>query len=129
MDFLKGILDKITNRFSVQIRLFQLDVVERSARVLGAMAMGVLIMFVSLGLLFFVGLGMAEWMSYVLDSRIGGYFAAAGLFLIFLIVLFVWRKKFTSKAVDFFILLLTDKNTGIKRKEEQMTKDLSEPRH
>ena len=48
-----------------------------------------------LGLLFlsFVGLGLAWWLGNVVDNRAAGFFITAGIYLVIIFLLIVMRKK------------------------------------
>lgn len=48
-----------------------------------------------LGLLFisFVGFGLAWWLGDVIDNRAGGFFITAGIYLVIMLLLIVMRKK------------------------------------
>lgn len=107
-DFVQKWRDKIIALVSTKVKLMQLDLIERSANVMSNLVLIFIFIFLGFGLFLFIGLGIAEFFSYLWDSRIGGYFSAALMFLIIGVIFYALRKKLVYKLSNRFIQVLTE---------------------
>lgn len=99
--------DKATEYVDVRLGLFKLSFIERTSTLLGNVMISFLYLFVSLAVLIFLGLGLVETFSALLDSRVGGAFATAGIFVFLLLMLFMLRKTIINAFAGIFIKILT----------------------
>ncbi|MEO6832917.1 MAG: hypothetical protein ABI378_10525 [Chitinophagaceae bacterium] len=99
---------KIEEYASLHISLFKLNLIERSAKLIGAMMLGFITMGLGLGVLAFIGYGLMQYFVQLLDSKIGGAFATAGIFLLIIIIVMLLRKSVINALASIFIDVLTD---------------------
>ena len=104
--------DKATDYIDVRIGLLKLSLIERTSNVLGTLMISLIYFFVALAVLTFLGFGLMETFSSILDpnigsARVGGAFITAGIFALFLVLLFVLRKGIIAAFAGIFIRILT----------------------
>jgi len=63
----------------------------------------------------FLGFGLAEWFSALLDSRTAGYFATAGCFLLVTIIIIAFSKNVIRFFADKMVWMLSQ----TKKKKDQ----------
>lgn len=100
--------DKLEEYASLRINLFKLNLIERSARLIGAMMLGIIAMGLGLGVLAFIGYGIMQYLVLLLDSKIGGAFATAGIFFLIIVVVMLLRKMIINAFASIFIDVLTN---------------------
>lgn len=110
MKILQPIKDAITRYFNLKIQHLKLEVLERVVTVTGYLVFIALLLLLLLGVLLFLGFGLAEYFSAILDSRAGGYFATAGVMLLLSIITFLLSKKIVNFFAGKVLWLLTRKN-------------------
>lgn len=69
-------------------------------------------MFLTCLVLIFVGFGIAEAFSSWFDSRAAGYFAASGVFVVFIVVVALCRRAIMSALAGVFVKMMTDDEDG-----------------
>lgn len=100
--------DKANNYIDVRLGLLKLSLIERTSNVIGRLLLSFIYIFLGLTVLSFVGYGLMEVFSAWFDSRIGGSFATAGLFLLLLLIIFALRKPILAAFAGIFIGVLTE---------------------
>jgi len=90
-----------------KVRTVQLEIIERVTGIMSYLIFAIIIMLIGFGFLLFIGFGMAEWFTALLESRIGGFFAAAGCYLVLALILFAARKSMFRSLSNVFVHLLT----------------------
>jgi hypothetical protein len=100
--------DKATDYIDVRLGLLKLSFVQRTSTVLGTLLISFIYLFVGLGAFIFIGIALMETFISMLDSRIGGAFLTAGLFVLLFAVLFMMRKSITSAIAGVFVRILTE---------------------
>ena len=85
MDFLNKWKDKIAHYVDVRLRLFKLSIIERVSTILSYFIIVFILLFLSLSILIFLGVGLAEYLSSVVNSMSAAYFIVAGIYLFFII--------------------------------------------
>lgn len=78
--------EKIVQYIRLRLEDFRLEVIERIVDLLGYFIFTMLALFFLFIVLIFTSFGLAEWLSSIFNSQIGGYFATAGIFLILTII-------------------------------------------
>jgi hypothetical protein len=106
--FITKWFDKIAHYLQMRFRLIRLDLVRSLSGILSYFLFSLVILFIALALLIFLGMGMSEFFADMLDSRAGGYFITTAIYLFVLIILFAFRKFFMRKFSGVFIDILTD---------------------
>lgn len=99
---------KATQYVDVRLQLAKLNFIDRSSHVLGTVIISFAYLLVFLAVFLFIGVGLMETFIEVLDSRIGGAFATAGIFALILVVLFLSRKAIVGSLAGMFIRIMTE---------------------
>ena len=118
MNWLANLKDKLVDKFNVQIRLLQLNFVEKTSVVLSYIGLGALMLFILCIVLLFLGLGLGEFFADLLDSRAMGYFASAGVFILLMILVYLLRKNILGSIANLFVNILTEDSEEELRSEE-----------
>ncbi len=131
MNILEKWRDKATRYVDVRMQLIKLGIIERASNVLGSMMIGFILLFLAFSMLIFMGMGIMKAMSLWLNSEIGGSFATAGIFLLFILIIGGMHKKITAAFAGMFIGIITasdededdDEDVEAKKKEEDEETD------
>jgi hypothetical protein len=101
--------DKLSHFVDVRLNLIKLGFIERTSTVLGFVILTFIMLFLTLAVLLFIGIGLQEWFSSLLDdNRIAGAFLTAAFYLLFIIVLVLLRKPIVGAFAGLFIRVMTD---------------------
>ncbi len=100
--------DKATQYADVRLRLLKLSIIERTSTLLGNLIITFIYFFIALAVLTFLGFGLMETFASLLNSRVGGAFSTAGVFILMLLVLFLMRKSIIAAFAGIFIRILTE---------------------
>jgi hypothetical protein len=99
--------DRITKLVATKIRLMQLDIIERIAKLMSYFIMLLVFIFIGFGALLFTGFSCAEWFSSLLDNRALGNLATAAVFVLLILILYVQRKRIMIGMSNKFISALS----------------------
>lgn len=108
LDFVNKWKDKVAHYIDVRLQLMKLSVVERVSGVLSYFLYVFISLFLAVTVLVFLGIGIGEFLSEVLDSRAGGFFITTGIYIVLLVILLMSRKAIINKLAGAFIAMLTD---------------------
>lgn len=108
MNILGNLKEKVADYVDVRVRLLKLSVVERTASILSYFAFLMIILLIALLAFVFIGFGMAEGFTALVDSRTGGFLLAALVFILLLLITFALRAKLFHKFANIFVKLLTE---------------------
>ncbi len=100
--------DKATAYVDVRLGLFKLGLIERTSNVIGHLLISIIYIFLAISTLSFIGWGIMETLSTLLNSRVGGAFATAGLFILLMLGIFLARNSITKAFAGIFIRVLTE---------------------
>jgi hypothetical protein len=89
----KDLAEHITDFLETYYQLLTINVAQKSINITSSLIHAVILAFLCLLIASFVGLGLAWWLGNVINSRAGGFFITAGIYLIVMIALIVMRKK------------------------------------
>ncbi|HRO42645.1 MAG TPA: hypothetical protein PL009_07405 [Flavipsychrobacter sp.] len=124
MSFINKWKDKIAHYIEVRINLFKLGLIERISNILSYLIFVFIGLFLSVSMLIFVGIGIGEYFSSLLDSRAGGFFITAGFYVLLLVILFVLRAPITNGFTSVFIRIMTATEAeNADQKAEAKTRD------
>ena len=98
---------RITQYIETHVQLLKLSIIGRISNILGGFIFVLISMFLMCLVLIFAGFGIAEAFSAWFDSRTAGYFAASGVFVVFIIVVMLLRKPILTGLAGVFIRMLT----------------------
>lgn len=101
--------EKITQYVDLRFQLFKLEFIDRTSNVLSYIVFTFAMLLIAMAILIFFGIGLGEWLCEVLNSRTGGFFATAGIYVVLLLLLFALRKRLINAFSSVFIRVLTDK--------------------
>lgn len=87
----------------------QLEFIERASGVLSFLIFIILFILLGFAVFLFAGLGIAEWLSGLMESYILGYLTVSGSFLLMGFIFFANRKKILRNLSDKFVGVLTEK--------------------
>jgi hypothetical protein len=99
--------DRIAQYVDVRIQLMKLSIIERTSSVLSYLIFVFIALFLLLSVLVLIGIGLGEWFSVLFDSRIGGFFAAAGAYILLVVLAVVLRKPLLNAFSGIFIRIMT----------------------
>lgn len=115
-----SIKDKITQYLQLRFDQLRLEVVERLVNVLGYFIFIIFMMFVSILGLIFLALGLSEWLITLLDSRVLGMFATAGIFIFFALFLALISKSIVRLFAGKMAAILLKKRSKKKWKNRNL---------
>ena len=100
--------DKIEEYVGLRVSLFKLNLIEKLAKLIGAVMFGFISMGLGLGVLAFIGYGLMQSFVQLFDSKVGGAFCTAGVFLLIILVVMLFRKSIINAFASIFINILTN---------------------
>lgn len=119
MSFIQDWKDKLTQFAEVRLNLVKLTVIERASSVLGYLIYTFILLFLVLAVFLFLGIGLQEWFSEMIDSRIGGAFMTMGFYVVLIAVAFVLRKTILAGFAGIFIGILTAQDNDDEEYEDR----------
>ncbi len=119
LDIFQKWKDKLTNLVETKVRLMQLEFIERASGAMSFLIFAVLLLLLGFGVFLFIGLGVAEMLSALMDSYISGYLSVAAFYLLLVIIFFASRKKILKAFSSLFISVLTEKKDDDDDDDEQ----------
>ncbi len=100
---LQSFKDKITQYLQLKFELFRLDFIQKGSSLMGYFVFVLILSIIGGISLLLLSLGLAEWWSALFESRITGYFCAAGFFLLISIIILLSKRSmlrfFTNKMI------------------------------
>ena len=100
--------EKATQYFDVRVQLVKLTFIARASNVLSTFILALIFIMAAMLVFLFIGLGVMECFTQWLDSRIGGAFATAGFFLVFLLIMYIARKGIGNNFAGIFVRIMTE---------------------
>jgi hypothetical protein len=108
MDQLKAQAENLTEHVKEYVdTYFKLSIVKTTDKATGFAAvsiMGILVCFLSLCILFFLGIGVALWLGESMNNTKAGYFIVAGFYILITVLLIVFRESLLFPLVRNFII-------------------------
>lgn len=108
MSFIGKWKDKIAHYIDVRLSLAKLSVIQTASNVLSYLIYVFISLFLTIAILIFLGIGLGEWLSDLVDSRAGGYFMTAGIFILLMVLLVVLRTTIVNAFSGTFIRIMTE---------------------
>ena len=81
------------------VELTKAKVTQSASSAAGGAVIGVAALFLGIFFLFFLFCGVAFWVGDLVNSRAGGFFIVAGLFLLLVVLVFALRKNVIVPAI------------------------------
>ena len=91
--------ETIARYIHLRLEEFRLGMIERLGNILGYLASVLITFFLSSLALFFIGLGVAFWLSSLWGNKLLGFFATAGIFILVIILFVAFRRPFMRSVV------------------------------
>lgn len=121
MSFISSWKEKIAHYVEIRMNLFKLGLIERMSNIMSYLIFVFIGLFVGLSILIFLGIGIGEYFATVLDSRAGGFFVTAGIYILLLIVMFLFRSPIKKAFAGVFIRILTADTDTVEAAEDKAT--------
>ena len=86
------------------LKLGALKVTDKATGFASVSIMGILLCFLSLCILFFLGIGAALWLGESMNNIKAGYFIVAGFYFIITIILIAFRESLLYPLIRNFII-------------------------
>ena len=85
--------DHVEDLANTFYRLTVVKVTEKTSTMVSGIVVAIILGALGLFVLLFAGCALAWWLGNLVDSRVGGFLLAAGLFLIVMVVIALLRKN------------------------------------
>jgi hypothetical protein len=108
MSFISNFKDKIAQSIGDKIDTVKLSVIDKVSAVLGYLLFVFIAIFIAMSVLIFLGIGLGEVFYQWMDSRPGAFFATAGVYILLVVLLFIFRQNVVDGFASVFIKMLTD---------------------
>ena len=99
--------DDATRFLEVRLNIAKLTLVERVSNVLSFIVYLIILLFLGILALIFLGISLQEVFTSLLDSRIGGAFATLGFYVLLFIIGVLTRKSITNAFAGIFVRIMT----------------------
>lgn len=107
MSIINTLKEKIARTIGEKLQSAKLEAIDKASGILGYFIFTFIALFLALTILIFLGIGLGEVFSDLLDSRAGGFFATAGVYILVIGILFVFRTAIVNGFASIFIRMLT----------------------
>ena len=87
------LVDHVTDFVETYYQYISINVAQKSVNFASGAINFVILIFLSLLLVSFIGFGLAWWLGDAIKSRPGGFFIVAAFYLLIMILMIVMRKK------------------------------------
>ncbi len=101
------LIEKVMKYFQARLDVLKLTIVERIAVVMGFFLLMVLSMMLTLAFLVFLGMGLGEYLGEVTGHIYQGYLIVAGIYLLVLGLIMMFKRNVKRWFAGLFISLLT----------------------
>ncbi len=108
MSIFGSIKDKITQYIDVYIKLFKLNFMGSTAKLLSYFMFAMICMFIVFITALLMGMGIVETFVAIGLPKVGAYFATMGIYVIILFIVIVLRMNITSFFANAFLKVLTE---------------------
>jgi hypothetical protein len=108
LGFITDWIDKITHSLELRVQLVKINLIERISGVLSYFIFSFVVLFLTLAVLIFLGMGLSELFADLTDSRVAGYFITTGIYILLMVCIFAARKTFVRLFAGMFIRILTE---------------------
>jgi hypothetical protein len=85
--------DHVRDYVQTYVQLAKAKATRGASTAVSGIVIGVVAFFFAFFFLFFLAFGLGWWFGNLVDNRAAGFFMVAGLFLLFVVILFAIRKK------------------------------------
>jgi uncharacterized membrane protein len=110
VNIISKLKEKIIQYIEVKINLVKISVIERSSIILGYLFYSLLLLFVILATILFLGFGLSEVFAELVNSKALGYFMTLVVYIILLFILFASRRRIVRSIGNAFIRIMTEQD-------------------
>lgn len=98
-----NLADNVVDFLETYYKLTLVNITDKASGVAASVVAFMAIFIIGIFVILFIGLGLGTWLGQLLNSAIAGYFLVAGLFLLFMFMIWLFRKKLTVGFRNFII--------------------------
>jgi len=110
MSIFASLKDKLTQYIDVYVKLFKLNFMGSTAKLLSYVMFALICMFLVFITMLLMGLGIIEGFVELGLSRVGASFATMGVYILILGIVFALRNNITGFFAGTFLKILTEDN-------------------
>ena len=108
MSIFSELKERITQYIDVQVRLFKINLIGRSANLFSYFLFSLICLFIFFCVILFTGFGLTEVFINAGLSKMASFFIVIGIYIVLLVVVVALRKKITRFFAGGFIRVLTE---------------------
>lgn len=97
---LADIFDKIQDYIAIQVELFKLQSIGKVATAGNKIISGLIMFTLFTFFLFILSMGIAFWIGDALGQTYAGFLIVAGVYLLAIIIIYIFRKKLFHKLIQ-----------------------------
>ena len=99
---LDSLVDNISGYVETRVKLLKIEIKEDVARVLSKGIVSGSMIVIGLIFLFFISVGLAQFLNSYFENSFEGYLIVAGIYLLILIIFIIFRKSIDKKFERYF---------------------------
>ena len=89
----KDLLEHITDYLETYYQLVTINIAQKGINIASALVNAVVLVILGLFTFGFISLGLGWWLGNLVNSRAGGFFILAGIYVVIMVAIIVMRKK------------------------------------
>lgn len=98
-----NLADNVMDFLETYYKLTLVNITDKASGVASSVVAFIAIFIIGIFVILFIGLALGTWLGQLLNSTIAGYFLVAGLFLLTMLLIWVFRKKLMIGFRNFII--------------------------
>ena len=98
-----NLADNVMDFLETYYKLTLVNITDKASGIASSVVAFMIAFFIGVFVILFIGLAIGSWLGQLLNSAIAGYFLVAGLFLLSMIFIWVFRKKLMIGFRNFII--------------------------
>lgn len=98
-----NLADNVMDFLETYYKLTLINITDKASGVASSVVTFMSVFIIGIFVVLFIGLGLGTWLGQLLNSTIAGYFLVAGLFLLSMLIIWVFRKKLMVGFRNFII--------------------------
>ncbi|WP_276484384.1 hypothetical protein [Paraflavitalea pollutisoli] len=98
-----NLADNVVDFLETYYKLTLVNITDKASGVASSVVAFMAMFIIGIFVLLFIALGLGTWLGELLNSPMAGYFLVAGLFLLFMFIIWLCRKKLTIGFRNFII--------------------------
>lgn len=110
--------ERIVEYFQLRFEIAKLELIEKVINVLSYLLFTLVVLFLAFSAILFLGFGLANWLTILLNSSIAGYFATFG-FIMLLVIIVLWQSKSIIKFFANKILIALSESVAAQKNKKQ----------